>query len=61
MKYCYAYNTGIYMYTDTCAVPPLGMIDDITGAANCGDESVVLNLIVNAKRKAKKLQFNLNK
>ena len=37
------------------------MIDDITGAANCGDESVVLNSIVNAKRKAKKLQFNLNK
>ena len=47
------------MYTDACAKPPLGMTDDITGAANCGDESFVLNSIVNAKIEATKLQFNL--
>ena len=58
-KYCYTYNTGNYMYKDACAVPPLGMIDVIAGVANCGDKSVVLNSIVNAKIEATKLQFNL--
>ena len=52
-KYCYTYNTGNYMYKDACAVPPLGMIDVIAGVANCGDKSVVLNSIVNAKIEAK--------
>ena len=30
-QYCYTYDTGIYFYKDACAVPPLGMIDDIAG------------------------------
>ena len=37
------------------------MIDDIAGVANCKDESIVLNSIINAKIEAKKLKFNLTK
>ena len=58
---CYKCNTGLYWYRDSCAVPPLGMIDDIAGIAECKDDSIVLNAIVNAKIESKKLQFNLTK
>ena len=60
-KYCYTYNTGLYRYKDACAVPPLGMIDDIAGVARCGDDSIILNSIVNSKIESKKLKFNLKK
>ena len=60
-KYCYTYNTGLYTYKDACAVPPLGMIDDIAGVARCGDDSIILNSIVNSKIESKKLKFNLKK
>ena len=37
------------------------MIDDICGVANCGDDSIILNAIVNTKIETKKLQFNQKK
>ena len=60
-KYCYTYNTGCYVYKESCYVPPLGMIDDIAGIAQCKDNSIILNSIVNSKIESKKLQFNLKK
>ena len=52
-KYCYTYNTGCYVYRDACYVPPLGMIDDIASIAQCKDNSIILNAIVNAKIESK--------
>ena len=60
-RYCYTYDTGIFYYKDACAVPPLGMIDDIAGVAKCQDSSVVLNAIINSKIESKKLEFNMKK
>ena len=60
-KYCYTFNTGLYVYRDSCKVPPLGMIDDIAAVAKCGDNSIILNAIVNSRIESKKLQFNLKK
>ena len=50
---CYTTSRGLYHYRDACAVPPLGMIDDIAGASHCQDDSVILNAIVNAKIESK--------
>ena len=60
-KYCYTYDTGMYYYKDVCGVPPLGMIDDISGIAKCQENSVILNTIINAKIESKKLEFNWKK
>ena len=60
-KYCYTYDTGLYVYREACHVPPLGMIDDVAGIAQCQNSSILLNAIINAKIEAKKLQFNLTK
>ena len=60
-KYSYTFNTGLYQYKDMCAVPSLSMIDDIAGIANCKENSVILNAIINAKIEGKKLQFNVKK
>ena len=60
-RYCYTYNTGCYLYRNAFNIPPLGMIDDIAAISECGDESIVLNSIINAKIETKKLQFNLKK
>ena len=60
-RYCYKYGTGLYFYKNACAIPPLGMIDDIAGVAKCGDDSIILNAIVNTKIETKKLQFNQKK
>ena len=60
-QYCYTYDTGIYYYKDACAVPPLGMIDDIAGVTKCQDNSVILNSIINAKIESRKLEFNQRK
>ena len=60
-RYCYTYNTGCYIYKSACNIPPLGMIDDIAAISECGDKSIVLNSIINAKIETKKLQFKLKK
>ena len=60
-RYCYTYNTGCYLYRNAFNIPPLGMIDDIAAISECGDESIVLNSIINAKIETKKLQFDLKK
>ena len=60
-RYCYTYSTGLYFYRNASAIPPLGMIDDVAGIANCNDDSIVLNTIVNTRIEAKKLEFNLKK
>ena len=60
-RYCYTYSTGLYFYRNASAIPPLGMIDDVAGIANCSDDSIVLNTIVNTRIEAKKLEFNLKK
>ena len=51
----------MYYYKDVCGVPPLGMIDDISGIAKCQEQSVILNAIINAKIESKKLEFNWKK
>ena len=60
-KYCYTFNTGLYQYQDACYVPPLGMIDDLAGISECGNNSIILNSIINAKIEGEKLEFNLKK
>ena len=60
-RYCYTYSTGLYQYKDVCSVPALGMIDDIAGASQCNENSVILNSLINAKIESKKLEFNLKK
>merc|ERR1712079_49300 len=37
------------------------MIDDLAGISECGDNSLFLNSIINARIEAKKLQFNIKK
>ena len=60
-RYCYTNSTGLYQYKDVCSVPALGMIDDIAGASQCNENSVLLNSLINAKIESKKLEFNLKK
>ena len=40
---------GIFKYKETVDVPSLAMIDDVMGMSACGDASIELNTIINAK------------
>ena len=60
-RYCYTYDTGLYLYRNACYVPPLSMIDDIAAISECQDNSIILNSIINTKIETKKLEFNNKK
>ena len=40
---------GIYKYKNTVHILSLAMIDDVIGMSACGDDSIELNDIMNAK------------
>jgi hypothetical protein len=52
---------GIFKYKDVVDIPSLAMIDDILGMSSCGDASIELNAIINAKIESKKLRFSEDK
>ena len=52
---------GIFKYKGTIDVPSLAMIDDVMGMALCGDNSIELNSIINAKMETKKLRLSEDK
>ena len=52
---------GIFKYKDTIDIPSLAMIDDVMGMAHCGDASIELNAIINAKMESKKLRLGEDK
>ena len=52
---------GIYKYKDTVDIPSLAMIDDIMAISACGDDTIELNAIINAKIEAKKLRLSEDK
>ena len=52
---------GIFKYKDTIDIPSLAMIDDVMGMAHCGDASIELNAIINAKMENKKLRLGEDK
>ena len=54
-------GVGLFKYKNTIDVPSLAMIDDVLGMAKCGDESIELNSIINAKMEAKKLRLSDDK
>ena len=54
-------GSGLYKYKQTVDVPSLAMIDDILGLSACGDESIELNALINAKMENKKLRLGKDK
>ena len=48
-RYCYMYQTGIFMYKNCVQVPPIWMIDDCMTFAKCGVDSIKLNQLINTK------------
>ena len=57
-KKCKARNEHIYTYKKTAKVSPLAFIDDLSGIARCGIESVALNTFLNTQIELKKLKFH---
>ena len=51
----------LYKYKDVVPVPPLGMVDDQVGVANCGLDSALSTCHLNTQTNIKKLQFGQNK
>ena len=54
-------GVGLFKYKSTIDVPALAMIDDVLGMACCGDKSVELNAIINAKMETRKLRLSDDK
>ena len=54
-------GVGIFKYKDVVDVPSLAMIDDLLGMSACGDASIELNAIINAKIENKKLRLSEEK
>ena len=54
-------GVGLFKYRNTVDVPALAMIDDVLGMAACGDQSIELNAIINAKMEHKKLRLSHDK
>ena len=52
---------GIYKYKDAVDIPSLAMIDDVLGISTCGDASIELNAMINAKMESKKLRLSADK
>ena len=47
------------LYKKKVKIPLLGCVDDLLGAASCGKPSLDLNIFINSKIEAKKLNFHL--
>ena len=58
---CLESGSGLFKYKNAVDVPALAMIDDVMGFASCGDESLELNAIINAKMEHKKLRLSQDK
>ena len=56
-KYCGESGEGIYLYKGVTEVLPLSFIDDLTGIARCGLNSLKLNTIINTKIELKNYSF----
>ena len=54
-------GVGLFKYKHTIDVTALAMIDDVLGMACCGDKSVELNAIINAKMETRKLRLSDDK
>ena len=54
-------GVGVYKYKNAVNVPSLAMIDDVLGMSACGDNSLELNAIINAKIETKKLRLSGDK
>ena len=52
---------GGLKYKDTIDVPSLAMVDDVMGMVPCGDASIELNAIINAKIESKNLRLGPDK
>ena len=48
----------MYRYKGKVKIMPLAMIDDLLGINECGEKSLELNRMINAKIEAKKLRFH---
>ena len=60
-KECIDSNENVYKYKNLLNIPPLYMIDDIVGIAECGHKSVKMNCFLNTKIEMKKLWMNKEK
>ena len=58
---CYMNEDYLYHYNGSCYVPSLGFIDDTFAATRCGEQSVMMNALINTFIESKKLYFNTNK
>ena len=57
-KKCKERNEHLYTYKKTTKISPLAFIDDLSGIARCGMESVALNTFLTTQIELKKLKFH---
>ena len=60
-KECLENNENIFKYKKLLNIPPLSMIDDVVGIAECGHKSIKLNCYINTKIEMKKLWMGEDK
>jgi hypothetical protein len=52
---------GIFKYRSTVDIQALAMIDDVMSMSSCGDNSIEINAMINAKMQTKKLRLSEDK
>ena len=57
----YQQNNPVYIYKNSVSIPPLGYVDDVITIANCGNDAVENNAILNAFTESKKLKYSVDK
>ena len=57
-RICRSTGSNMYTYKNQVKVLPLAMVDDLLGVANCGHDSLALNIFINTQIELKKLQFH---
>ena len=55
----YLYN--LYKYNGIVDIPPLNMMDDCLSITECGNDTLMMNAIINAKIETKKLRLSCDK
>ena len=60
-KQCRDTGNFNYLFREKTSIPPLGFIDDLTGIAKCGTDSLELNVFLTTKIELKNLVFGKNK
>ena len=60
-KECLAQEKFLFNYRGQVKVPPLSMVDDVIGIAECGSSTVELLTYLNTKTNLKKLQYGEDK